>query len=57
LCIHGFKVKVKKRTLKRRGTMLKHARFLKNLEVIPIFPTEPEPVAEGEGEGEEDEDE
>ena len=28
LCVHGFKVKVKKRTLKRRSTLLKHARFL-----------------------------
>ena len=28
LCLHGFKVKVKNRTLKRRSTMLKHARFL-----------------------------
>ena len=28
VCIHGFKVKVKNRTLKRRSTLLKHARFL-----------------------------
>lgn len=28
LCLHGFKVKVKNRTLKRRSTLLKHARFL-----------------------------
>ena len=55
LCIHGFKVKAKKRTLKRRGTILKHGRFLKNLEVNPIFPPEPEPAAEGEGEEDEDE--
>ena len=46
MCIHGFKVKVKRRTLKRRTTLLKHARFLKNLEVLPVFPPEPEPVVE-----------
>jgi len=54
LCIHGFKVKVKKRTLKRRSTLLKHARFLKNLEVLPVLPPEPEAAgsgAESEGEG------
>ena len=28
VCIHGFKVKVKNRTLKRRSSLLKHARFL-----------------------------
>lgn len=56
LCVHGFKVKVKKRTLKRRSTLLKHARFLRNLEVLPVLPPEPEPAAEGEmEEGSEDE--
>lgn len=28
VCIHGFKVTVKRKTLKRRTTILKHARFL-----------------------------
>ena len=28
ICLHGFKVKVKNRTLKRRSSLLKHARFL-----------------------------
>ena len=37
-----------KRTLKRRTTLLKHARFLQNLEVFPIYPNEPEPKAEDE---------
>lgn len=54
LCVHGFKVKVKKRNLKRRSTLLKHARFLRNLEVLPVLPKEPEPVAEGEMEGSEE---
>ena len=54
LCIHGFKVKVKQRTLKRKSSLLKHARFLKNLEVYPVFPSEPEPIAEV-AEGEEEE--
>ena len=44
LCVHGFKVKVKKRNLKRRSTLLKHARFLRNLEVLPVLPPEPEPA-------------
>ena len=56
MCIHGYKVKVKKRTLKRRGSLLKHARFLQNLEAFPEYPKEPEPIVEAEGEGEEDED-
>lgn len=51
LCVHGFKVKVKKRNLKRRSSLLKHARFLRNLEVLPVLPPEPEPVPEGEGDG------
>jgi hypothetical protein len=54
LCIHGFKVKVKKRTLKRRSTLLKHARFMKNLEVLPILPPEPEIVEEEPKEDEDD---
>ena len=37
-----------KRTLKRRTTLLKHARFLQNLEVFPVFPSEPEPKEEEE---------
>lgn len=51
LCVHGFKVKVKKRNLKRRTSLLKHARFLRNLEVLPVLPPEPEPVPEGDEEG------
>lgn len=51
LCIHGFKVKVKLRNLKRRTSLLKHARFLRNLEVYPILP---EIVEEEKEEGEED---
>lgn len=48
VCVHGYKVRVKGRTLKRRTSLLKHARFLKNLEVLPKPP--PEPVAvEGDG--------
>ena len=45
LCIHGFKVKVKRRNLKRRSSLLKHARFLRNLEVLPVVPPEPEEQA------------
>ena len=52
LCLHGFKVKVKNRTLKRRSTLLKHARFLQNLKVLPMYPPEPEKnLVDGEEEG------
>lgn len=44
VCIHGYKVNIKGKTLKRRSTIVKHSRFLRNLEVIPIFPPEPEPI-------------
>lgn len=42
LCVHGFKVQVKERTLKRSTSLLKHSRFLHNLEVVPVWPAEPE---------------
>ena len=42
ICIHGFRVTIKKRTLKRRTTIVKHSRFLRNLEVYPQYPAEPE---------------
>jgi len=54
IMIHGLKVLVKGRTLKRASTLLKHSRFLKNLRVVPVFPPEPEPVPEEEGEDGED---
>ena len=38
LCNYGYRVLVKGRNLKRRSSLLKHARFLRNLEVIPIMP-------------------
>lgn len=38
ICIHGFKVKCKNRNLKRRSSILKHGRFLRNLEVVPNLP-------------------
>jgi len=46
VCVHGYKVEVKERTLKRGTSMLKHSRFLPNLNVTPIWPPEPEPVEE-----------
>ena len=57
LCIHGLKVMVKGRTLRRRTTILKHSRFLRNLVVSPIFPSEPEPVVVEDEENKEEEDE
>ena len=50
--IHGLKANVKGKTLKRKTTVVKHSRFLRNLEVVPIFP-EPGVVEEGNLEGEE----
>ena len=44
VCVHGHKVQVKERTLRRGTSLLKHSRFLNNLEVVPIWPPEPEPV-------------
>jgi hypothetical protein len=45
---------VKERTLKRRTSLLKHARFISNLEVKPVFPAEPEMVPEAVAEEEEE---
>ena len=52
--MHGYKVEVKERTLKRRTSLLKHARFISNLEVKPVFPVEQELVPEAVVEEEED---
>ena len=54
LCIHGFNVTIKQKTLKRRTTIVKHSRFLRNLEVTPVFPPEPEPLADATPEDNED---
>ena len=54
LCIHGYKVTAKGRTLKRRSTIVKHSRFLRNLEVVPEVPVEPEPVEVVDEEGEQE---
>jgi hypothetical protein len=37
-CMHGVNIKAKGRTLKRSSTLVKHARFLNNLQVTPCFP-------------------
>ena len=36
--IHGVKICIKNKTLKRRTTIVKHSRFLRNLEAVPVFP-------------------
>ena len=54
LCSHGFKVAVKGRNLKRRSSLLKHARFLKNLTVRPNGP--PPPVIEEKPDEDQDDD-
>lgn len=43
---NGYRVCVKERTLKRSTSVLKHARFLQNLEVTPVWPPEPVPITE-----------
>lgn len=50
-------MQVKDRTLKRATSLLKHARFLQNLEVVPVWPSEPEPVVEVNNDEPVDEDE
>lgn len=52
ICIHGFKVCIKQRTLKRRSSIVKHSRFLRNLEVYPVVPPEPVVIIEEEGQEE-----
>jgi len=42
--VHGYRVTIKERTLKRGSSLLKHARFLSNLEVTPMFPQPIDPV-------------
>ena len=44
--MHGYQVQVKERTLKRSTSLLKHARFIHNLEVKPVFPAEADVVLE-----------
>jgi hypothetical protein len=55
MLVHGLRIKVKDRTLKRGTSLLKHSRFLNNLEVCPVFPVEPEPQPAAE-EGQEEAD-
>ena len=38
LCIHGYEVTIKNKTLKRATTVLKHSKFLKNMIVYPVYP-------------------
>lgn len=54
ICIHGLEVTIKSKTLKRASTIVKHSRFLRNLEVYPVFPPEPEPVQPVEEENQEE---
>lgn len=57
VCIHGYQVMVKERTLKRRTSILKHSRFLANMEVRPTYPPEPEQAADDHEEREEEQEE
>lgn len=56
VCIHGYRVMVKERNLKRPSSLLKHGRFLSNVEVRPVYPPEPEPEMADAEEAEEEED-
>ena len=42
---------IKGKTLRRRTTILKHSRFLKNLTVVPNFPEELVPINEAAEDG------
>lgn len=37
-CIRGHRVQIKGRNFKRPSTMLKHGRFMQNLQVCPVYP-------------------
>jgi len=37
-CIRGHTIMIKERNFKRRSTMLKHGRFMQNLQVCPVYP-------------------
>jgi len=37
-CIRGHRVLIKGRNFKRPTTMLKHGRFMQNLQVCPVYP-------------------
>lgn len=50
-CIRGHTISIKERNFKRRSTMLKHGRFMRNMQVVPVYP---KPVIEEDDEGEED---
>lgn len=52
-CIRGHTVQIKGRNLKRRSTVLKHARWMQNLQVSPVFPVVKEEDPDEE-EGEDD---
>lgn len=54
VCVHGFRVKIKQRNLKRRTSLLKHSRFLRNLEVTANPPPIKEVVQENDEEDEDD---
>lgn len=49
-CIRGHTVQIKGRNFKRASTMLKHGRFMQNLEVQPVYP---KPIEEVANDGEE----
>lgn len=49
--VHGYKVAVKERTLKRGTSLLKHARFLNNLQVTPNRPPPLAPPVDAMSEG------
>jgi hypothetical protein len=44
LCIHGYNVTIKNKTLKRASTIVKHSRFLRNMVVYPLFPEESQAI-------------
>ena len=54
-CIHGYNVLVKNRNLKRRSSLLKHSRFLRNLKVTANYPAVKEEPKEKEDEDEDEE--
>ena len=37
-CIRGHQITIRNRNFKRRSTMLKHGRWMQNLQVTPVLP-------------------
>ena len=57
VCVHGLRVLIKDRSLKRSSSLLKHSRFALNFVVTPVWPVEVKSADDKEdGDGNQDQD-